>query len=127
MAAAYVRVGPVARSASPARRVSLASLQQVDSSFVVEWKSRQHLEDHFGRHAHEFPGASITDYDTSAQETLDLGTYFTYTDNTTGEERTGCYHRDTERLTILDDADAIISHYRCPERYVRRLDDSTYG
>ncbi len=94
---------------------------------MAEWKSPRHLQGHFRSHAHEFPGASIEDYDTSAQETLDLGIYFTYTDGTTGEERTGCYHRETGRLTILDETDAIISHFHCPEHYVVNLDDSTYG
>jgi len=94
---------------------------------VAEWKSRQHLEDHYRQHPREFSGATIDDHDASAQETLKVGIYFTYTDTTTDEERTGCYHRETERLTILDETDAIVSHFHCPERYVRGLDDSTYG
>ena len=94
---------------------------------MAEWKSASHLEDHYRDHASEFPGASIADYDASAQDTLDVGTYFEYFHDATGEWRTGCYHRETGRLTILDADDRIVSHFRCAESYVRNLTDSTYG
>ena len=94
---------------------------------MAAWKSEQHLHDHYRDHAAEFPGASLADYNASAEQTLDVGTYFEYFDDFTEEWRTGCYHRETGRLTILDDNDRIVSHFRCDESYIMRLTDSTYG
>jgi hypothetical protein len=94
---------------------------------MAVWKSVRHLRDHYGQHRAEFPGASIEDYDASAQETLSVGVYFEYFDDRTEAWRTGCYHRETGRLTILDEDDLIVSHFRCNEWYVESLTDSTYG
>jgi hypothetical protein len=94
---------------------------------MAQWKSEAHLRDHFRDHRAEFPGTSFDDFDASAQDTLTVGTYFEYQDDSTEEWRTGCYHRETRRLTILDENDLIISHFRCSERYVESLTNSTYG
>ena len=94
---------------------------------MAEWKSIEHLEDHYGWHGHEFGSASIDEYDASAQDTLDVGIYFEYEDDRTGEWRTGCYHRETGRLTILDDQDRIVAHFHYTEGYVRNLAGSTYS
>jgi len=50
----------------------------------------------------------------------------TYTDTTTGKERTGCFDPEAGRLTVLDEGDAIVAHFRCSENYVIGLDYSTY-
>jgi hypothetical protein len=84
---------------------------------VAVWKSERHLLDHHALHRAEFGGISIEEYDASAQDTLDVGTYFEFFDDRTGEWRTGCYHRETRRLTILDEDDLI----------VETLTNSTYG
>ena len=94
---------------------------------MAAWKSERHLLDHFREHGAEFPGASVQDYDLSAQETLHVGKYFEYEDDRTGEWRTGCYHRETRRLTILDANDLIVSHFHCDEWYVESQTESTYG
>jgi hypothetical protein len=60
-------------------------------------------------------------------DTLDVGTYCEYLDDRTGEWRTGCYHRETRRLTVLDEDELIVSHFFCAEWYVEALTNSTYG
>lgn len=94
---------------------------------MAAWKTERHLLDHYRNHASEFPGASLHDYSVSAEDTLTVGTFFEYEDDRTGEWRTGCYHRATRRLTILDGDDLIVSHFRCGEWYVESLTDSTYS
>jgi len=93
---------------------------------MAEWRTPEHLVDHYAIHRYEFVGYSVADYDASAQETLIVGTYFEYFDDDSGGSRTGCYHRDTGRLTVLDEDDRIVTHFRCRERYVRHLTGSTY-
>jgi hypothetical protein len=93
---------------------------------VAAWKTREHLLDHYDRHGWEFPGVSLADYDASAKQVLDVGTYFEYFHDDSGEWRTGCYHRETRRFTVLDEDDDIIAHFRCTEAYVRQLTASTY-
>lgn len=45
----------------------------------------------------------------------------------TGDKRVGYYHAHTERFTSMTaDEDAIVTHFACPERYVRQLPDSDY-
>ena len=94
---------------------------------MAAWKTERHLRDHYALHRSEFGDISIEEYDASAQDTLDVGTYFEYFDDRTGEWRTGCYHRETRRLTILDEDDLIVSHFTCSEWYVETLTDSTFG
>jgi hypothetical protein len=94
---------------------------------VAAWKSEKHRRDHYALHRAEFGNISLEEYDASAQDTLKVGTYFEYLDERTDEWRTGCYHRDTRRLTVLDADDLIVSRFRCSEWYVETLTDSTYG
>ena len=94
---------------------------------MAAWRSDAHLHDHYAQHRAEFSGASIDEYDASAQETLSVGRFFDYFDERTEQWRTGCYHRETRRLTILDEEDLVVSHFHCSERYVESLTDSTYG
>lgn len=93
---------------------------------MAGWKTAQHLEDHLYDHRAEFSGATIEDYDASAQSTLDVGTYFEHFHERSGEWRTGCFDRATGRLTILDQDGYIVAHFHCDERYVRNQPDSTY-
>lgn len=69
---------------------------------------------------------SADEYDASAQDTLDLGTYFTFYDDRSGEEREGCYDRASGRFVVLSVDSAIISHYVCREGYIRRLAHNNY-
>ena len=93
---------------------------------MAEWKTERHLRHHYARHRAEFRGASLEDYDDSAQDTLSVGNYFEYFDEDSGNWRTGCYHWETERLTVLDEDGSIVTHFRCGEWYVEDLADSTY-
>jgi hypothetical protein len=93
---------------------------------VAAWKTEQHLRDHYGEHGAEFPGSSLADYEASAQQTLDVGTYFEFFDDVSSEWRLGCYHRETRRFTVLDEDDRIVSHFRSAESYVRGLLESNY-
>jgi len=72
--------------------------------------------------------ATLDEYDRSARETMEAGTCFQYVDDESGELRVGYYDRWTERLTVLsDDEQLIVSHFRCPERYVTSRRSSTYA
>lgn len=93
---------------------------------MPEWRSRDHLEDHYWQHRHEFPRHSVLDYDASAQETIAIGVEFTYVDRVTGLRRTGFFHRDSSRFTVLDVDGYIHSHFRTDEAYIVGLLDSTY-
>jgi hypothetical protein len=93
---------------------------------MANWKTQTHLEDHYGDHRQEFPSFSIEAYDSSAQETIAIGTEFSYRDRITGLRRTGYYHRDSARMTVLDTEGYIHSHFRCDEAYVAELPASTY-
>jgi hypothetical protein len=71
---------------------------------------------------------TLDEYDASAWDTIERGTYFEFVDEDTGEGRVGYYDRWTERLTILSDDEAVmISHFRCPVRYVESQPGSTYA
>ena len=93
---------------------------------MAEWRSRAHLEDHYGQHRHEFPGFSVEQYDSSARETIANGVEFTYIDRTTRLRRTGYFRRDSSRFTVLDSDGFIHSHFRTDEAYVADLIGSTY-
>ncbi|MDP8923148.1 MAG: hypothetical protein M3O34_09775 [Chloroflexota bacterium] len=95
---------------------------------MAGWRSRSELERHFRRHHRLLGVRSVAAYDASACETIDLGTYFEYRDLETGEPRVGYYHRETRRFDgLTDDETTILTHFRCPEGYVRNnLRGSTY-
>jgi len=89
-------------------------------------RSREQLEDHYWQHRHEFPRHSVLDYDASAQETMAIGVEFTYIDRVTHLRRTGYFHRDPSRFTVLDVDGYIHSHFRTDEACVGGLIGSTY-
>jgi hypothetical protein len=93
---------------------------------MAEWRTREHPEDHYPQRRHEFPGASIEQYDASAQETVAIGVELTYIDRATRERRTGYSHRHSSRFTVLDLDGYIHSHFRTDEAYVADLIASTY-
>jgi len=93
---------------------------------MAAWRSEAQRRDHFGEHGPEMGFSTLEEYDASTQNTLDIGVYFTYFDDFAEEERTGCYDRTSGRFVVLDTDDAIISHYACPERYIRRLSYNNY-
>ena len=94
---------------------------------MAVWRSPEHLADHFRRHGRRPGLRTIEAYDSSAAETIDLGTYFEYRDLKTDAPRVGYYDRVTQRFTALtDDGATILTHYRCPERHVSGLVGSTY-
>ena len=93
---------------------------------MATWKTPWHLEDHFGVHGNELGCRTAADYDESAQATLATGTYFTYFDEDSDEEHTGCYDRPTRRFVALDPDDQIVTHFACDVWYVRGLLYSNY-
>ena len=93
---------------------------------MAEWKSQEHLLDHYRQHRSEFGNCSVEGYDASARATLDAGTFFEYFHIGSGETRIGCYDRGSRGLTILDEDDFIVSHFRCDESYVQRLPYNNY-
>ena len=87
---------------------------------MADWRTRGELERHFRRHHRLLGVRSIAAYDASARETIDLGTYFEYRALESGEPRIGYYHSQTRRFVgLTDDATTILTHFRCPEGYVR--------
>ena len=93
---------------------------------MAEWRTAEHLEDHYGEHRHEFPRHSIEQYHVSAQETIAIGTQFTFREPRTYERRVGYYHRESARLTITDIDGFIRTHFRTDEAHVADLPGSTY-
>ena len=95
---------------------------------MADWQSRAELERHFRRHRRLLRVRTVAEYDASARETIDVGTYFEYRDLGNDEPRVGYYHLETQRFVGLSDDEAtILTHYRCPEGYVRNnLRGSTY-
>jgi hypothetical protein len=94
---------------------------------VAAWTSEQHLRDHFKNHAWELPGCTFADYEASSKQTLDVGTYFEYSDPDAGTWRIGCYDLATRRFTVLDEDERIVSHFHCLARYIRDLPDNNFG
>ena len=93
---------------------------------MAEWKTPQHLADHFALHRREFPGLSLQQYDASAQETIALGVRFTYRVRVTRERRVGYFHRETSRFVAVDVDGFIRSHHRTDEATIADLPQSTY-
>ena len=93
-----------------------------------EWESPEHLEEHFRLHGHDLRAPTISEYDASAKETIELGIQFNYRDRQTGEWRLGYYDPPTERFAAMkDDAETIVTHFRCAERYLENLPASDYA
>jgi hypothetical protein len=93
---------------------------------MAAWKSRAHLDDHFGQHRGELRVRSIAEYDKSAQDTIILGTRFTYVDRDTCERRIGYFHRDSARFTATTVDGQIVTHFQADEGYAADLLFSTY-
>ena len=93
---------------------------------MADWKTRKHLEDHYGRHRGQLRTRSVAEYDASAQATLVLGIRFTYRDPGTGLPRIGYFHRESSRMTVTDLDGHVVSHFLTDEDYVATLDLSTY-
>jgi len=93
---------------------------------VAVWRSQTHLDDHFALHGRALGCDAVEDYDASAQRTLDAGIYFTYTDDGTEEDHTGCFDPLAGRFVALDPNDRIVTHFACDESYIRRLLHSNY-
>jgi len=93
---------------------------------MVDWKTRKHLEDHFGEHHRELRVRSSAEYDASAQETIEIGVRFTFRDRITVEPRSGYFHRDTSRFTATDLDGLIRTHFLTDEAHVAGLPRSTW-
>lgn len=93
---------------------------------MADWKTRQHLEDHYEIHRGELHARSIEEYDASAQETIALGVRFTYRVRISRERRVGHFHRETSRFVGVDLDGYIRTHHRTDEATVAGFDQSTY-
>lgn len=93
---------------------------------MVGWISEASRQRHFREHGREVGAQSIDRYDESVQWTLDNGRFFEFFHEDAGEFRTGCYHRETGLFVVLNLADAVVTHYVCPEWYVEGLSDNNY-
>ena len=96
---------------------------------MADWRSREELEGHFRQHRRALGIATVEEYDASARDTIAVGTYFEYRDLRTDDWHVGYYDRATQRFTGLNaDESLLLTHFRCPERYVTRsLRGSTYA
>ena len=93
---------------------------------MAEWKTRRHLEDHFNQHGHKLRCRTVAAYHASAQETIVIGTAFTYIDAITRLRRMGYFHRESSRFTVVDLDGYIVSHFPTDEAYVAGQIRSTY-
>ena len=91
---------------------------------MADWQSDWHLEDTFFDHGREMSFRTAWEDDESAQETLRVGTSFTFTHE--GRFREGCYDVVTRCFVVLNDHGALVNHFFADEWYVAGLDDSTY-
>lgn len=55
-----------------------------------------------------------------------VGRFFSYHDDDSDESRVGCYDRTTGRFVATTFDEEIVTHFVCPEWYVRGLLDSNY-
>jgi hypothetical protein len=61
---------------------------------MARWRSTEHLEDHLLAHGTEVRARTVTEYDASAQETLEVGTYFEFwSDTVNGRESAATMRR----------------------------------
>jgi hypothetical protein len=89
------------------------------------WVDSDSLDYHFSEHGHEVGARTERDYVRSAQQTAQVGEYFTYRHG--GRDRVERFNRRTGRLTVLtDDESAIVNHFVTTVEYVRNLPGSTY-
>lgn len=123
---------PAARHTNPASAAAGlvgSAPGQLDAAAIAStatWAPGQ-LEAHFQKHGEQM--ASTSDYDASARATIREGRAFTYVDRESRTQRLGFYDRGTNRFTsVTNDGRRITTHFRpdTGERYVRRLDRSSY-
>ena len=93
---------------------------------MARWRSEASRQHHFADHGREMGAATVEEYDASVDDALDHGTYFTYWDDTSGEDRVGCFDRPSGRFVGLTEDDEVVTHFTTTERYVRRLPHSNY-
>jgi hypothetical protein len=93
---------------------------------MAVWRSEQHRREHFENHRGPLRVRSIDEYDASADQTIAIGTPFTYLDRFTGEPRVGYFHRETSRFVAVDLDGVIRSHYQTDEADVSDMPLSTY-
>jgi len=93
---------------------------------MADWKTQQHLEDHYWLRRGELRVRAIEEYDDSAQETLAIGVRFAYRDRRTAEPRVGYFHRATSRFAAIDTDGFLRTHYRTDEAHCADLPRSTY-
>lgn len=91
------------------------------------WASAHERWKHFRKHGRLLDRSTVEEYDRSARATVRAGKRFTYRDTTTRERRVGYFDDRNDRLTALDEEETrILTHFRCPDRYVRELPASDY-
>lgn len=93
---------------------------------MAVWRSAAHLEAHYLRHRRLLAVHSIEAYDASTDETIAIGTRFTYRDRDSGEQRIGYFHRDSSRFVAVDIDGVVRSHYITDEADMADLPQSTY-
>jgi hypothetical protein len=93
---------------------------------MAVWRSVAHLEDHYVRHHGLLSVHSVEAYDASADETIVLGTRFTYRDRDSREPRVGYFHRETSRFVAVDLDGVVRAHYITDEADMADLPLSTY-
>jgi hypothetical protein len=93
---------------------------------MAEWRTRQHLEDHYELHRRELRVRSIEEYDARAQETIALGEAFRYYRPRTREWRVGYFHRESSRFVATDIDGFIRTHHRTDEATVAGFPRCTY-
>ena len=93
---------------------------------MAEWLTRSHLEDHYSRHRGPLRTRSVAEYDASVQETIAIGTRFTYIDRDTRLRRIGYFHRASSRFAATTAEGYVVNHFLTDEGYVADLIDSTY-
>ena len=96
-------------------------------SDFVPWTSEPERQWHFRKHGLSLRTPTVEAYDASARGTIRAGRRFTYRQWVSGQARVGYYDPATQRLTILNARETrVVSHFRCPESYVRGQDESNY-
>jgi hypothetical protein len=93
---------------------------------MAEWKTPEHLTEHFPEHRGELRVRSVAEYDASAQETITLGVRFSYRHRTTHEHHVGYFHRESSRFVATTPDGLIVTHFQTDEAYVVGLPQSTY-
>ena len=78
------------------------------------------------RHGGPLRVRSVEAYDASADETIAIGTPFTYRERDTKEPRVGYFHRDTSRFVAVDLDGVVRTHYMTDEADMADLPLSTY-